>query len=278
MSPALFRRLKASNAQELLLYIHGFSNTPEDVFQRASDLQSLLDKQAPGLVEVLTIMWPTDDDPGVLLDYWDDQATADASAPMLGRLLGKFLDWQKQPGQIDVPCLKRINVLSHSMGNRVLVKTIDNFAKGFGGGSLPYMFRNLFMIAADVPDESLESGQPGRTLTEISRNVVVYYANDDKALMASRGANGTRVGEFTRRLGHYGPENMDQVQRNVCAVDCDGFNGRFDQLKGHSYFLTDQTPHVKADGSPNGAISPALLHMIECMKTGRVGSDRSFVL
>ncbi|WP_394200565.1 hypothetical protein [Shewanella waksmanii] len=114
-SPELFARLKAlpENTQ-LLFYIHGFNNNMEsDIFPNAEKLQQLMDNERPGLVHVVPLIWPCDDDHALAFadDYWDDQDAADASGPAFSRLLGKFDEWRRQEAQQVIPCLKRINVL-----------------------------------------------------------------------------------------------------------------------------------------------------------------------
>ena len=65
-------------------------------------------------VLVVPIIWPCDNDLGVVKDYWDDQKAADQSAFSFARVLDKFISWRNSPDynpQSD-PCLKRINVLA----------------------------------------------------------------------------------------------------------------------------------------------------------------------
>ncbi len=100
---------------------------------------------------------------------------------------------------------------------------------------------------------------PGIDITEASRNVVVYFASDDLALRASKGAN-LRHRIASRRLGHTGPEDMRKVPDNVYALDCDDVNTAYDTPKGHSYFLDDD------DGNPGNVFQ----HMLACVQSGRV--------
>ena len=118
----LMSALKTSPYRQLLVYLHGFSNLPEAVFAAATELQQLCDQSAPHEVLILPIIWPCDDDLGIVQDYWDDQKSADASAFSLARVLERFLAWRESPEHNPSadPCLKRINLLAHSMGNRVL--------------------------------------------------------------------------------------------------------------------------------------------------------------
>jgi len=272
-SKAFFQLMKGPADEEILLYIHGFNNTPEgDVFPRAEALQRLCDSGLGGhnkSITVISLMWPCDDDLGIIKDYWDDQDSSDQSAFGFARVLGKFMDW-RQRNTGDDACYRPINILAHSMGNRVLRLTLSRWVTY--QGRLPALFRNVFMVAADIVNESLERGKSGYPITQSSRNVVVYYANDDLAMTASKVAN-VRNKVASRRLGHTGPEDMDQVSANVFAIDCDEVNNVYDSPKGHSYFL----------GAAGTAGAPGAVfdHILQTLITGRprvVGESRRLVI
>ncbi|WP_371376134.1 alpha/beta hydrolase [Thalassotalea aquiviva] len=271
MSPAFFQTLKElpENTQ-LLFYLHGFNNNMEpDVFQNAAKLQDLLNRTTPDLVYVIPIIWPCDDDAKVAIidDYWDDQQAADASGSSFARLLGKFDDWRREKSQQQTPCLKRINVIAHSMGNRVLKNALAHWASHYCAGNMPQLFRNVFMIAADVENDVLEKSEPGRYIVDSTRNLVVYYASDDLAMPASKLAN-IKNKTASRRLGMTGPEDLTKLPKNVYEVDCDDFNNHFD-LKGHCYFLDN---HQKEP-------SPIIAHMFAAIQTCRIKpATRSHIL
>lgn len=80
---------------------------------------------------MISIIWPCDNDLGIVKDYWDDQKSADQSAFAFARMLQKFMEWR---GSLEYnpehdQCLMRINVLAHFMGNRVLRQTLSNWHK-----------------------------------------------------------------------------------------------------------------------------------------------------
>ncbi|MCI5107106.1 MAG: alpha/beta hydrolase [Pseudomonadales bacterium] len=256
---------------QLLLYIHGFNNNMEEqVFRNAEKLQALLDKEDKDRVRVIPLIWPCDDDSIVAIadDYWDDRRAADASANGFARLLGKFDAWRRQQAQQQDPCYRRINLLAHSMGNRVLRGALNEWAIKESGGQMPSIFRNVFMAAPDIKNEALEKNGDGQFIPDSARNVFVYYAYDDFAMPASKVAN---VGEKTlsRRLGMTGPENLDKTPRNVYELNCSSFNNRFDPPVGHGYFLEDD----------KGVVSPVLLHMLYAIQNGRPPhSERSIEL
>jgi len=257
----LLKAIKATNYRQVLLYLHGFSNLPEDVFKNAAEFQALCDKKKKGEVLVLPIIWPCDNDLGIVKDYWDDKKAADQSAFSFARMLQKFMEWRNSPAfnPEDDVCLKRINVLAHSMGNRVFRQTLSTWRKYDQPNGLPLLFRNTFLVAADILNESLHKGQPGELICHASRNVVVYYASDDLALRASKVSN-LKNGEASRRLGHSGPENMDLTPKNVYAIDCDEVNSVYDPPKGHSYFRSG-----KKKGEPGVVFD----HIFQTMLTGR---------
>lgn len=261
-SDGLMSKLKDSNSKQILLFIHGFSNLPEpDIFPRVTKLQEYFDSKEPNLVEVVPLIWPCDNDFGIVKDYWDDQKSADKSAFSFSRALQFFMAWRDKAPE-DAPCLKHINILAHSMGNRVFRETLSVWNKYDLANGVPLLFRNTILMAADIVNESLEDNEEGRLISQASRNVSVYYASDDLALRSSKISN-LKNKVASRRLGHTGPEDMKKVQSNVYAIDCDNFNNKYDRPKGHSYFLDDG----------NNEMGVVFEHMYNTIKTGRVSVD-----
>lgn len=256
------KRLKNSKCRQILIYIHGFSNLPQDVFLAANEFQRLCNEKKKDEILVIPIIWPCDNDMGIIKDYWDDQKAADQSAFSFARVLEKFLAWrssEKYNPEND-PCLKRINVLAHSMGNRVLRGTLTVWSKYDLPKGLPMIFRNTFLVAADVVNETLHEGEPGEAICHASRNVIVYHASDDLALRASKASN-LKNKIASRRLGHTGPENIDMTPKNVYGVDCDDVNNLYDKPKGHSYFRS---------GTRKGVPGEVFNHIFSCLVSGRV--------
>jgi esterase/lipase superfamily enzyme len=264
----LMSELKSSPYRQLLVYLHGFSNLPEAVFEGAAELQALCDKKKQKELLVLPVVWPCDDDQGIVKDYWDDQKAADASAFSLARVLGHFMKWRDdtQRNPTDDPCLKRINMLAHSMGNRVLRETLCAWDKYDLPSGVPLLFRNTYLVAADIENESVHKGHAGELISHASRNVVVYYASDDLALRSSKVAN-LKNKIASRRLGHTGPENMALTPTNVYAVDCDDVNTAYDTPLGHSYFRSGKKP-----GEPGKVFD----HIWQTIMTGRVFPDDEY--
>ena len=225
-------------------------------------MQEYFDKQKKNFIEVVPLIWPCDNDKGIVKDYWDDQKSADKSAFSFARALQFFMEWRDNSPEDD-PCLKRINILAHSMGNRVLRETLAVWNKYDLANGVPLLFKNTFLMAADVVNESLEERENGRLISQSSRNVSVYFASDDLALRASKVSN-LKNKIASRRLGHTGPEDMKKTQSNVFAIDCDTYNNIYDKPKGHSYFLSN--------GKKGPKEQPGLVfkHLYTTLKTGRV--------
>ncbi|WP_281560675.1 alpha/beta hydrolase [Thalassomonas sp. RHCl1] len=269
-----FSRLKALPPKtQILLYIHGFNNTAEpDIFPNATTLQTLINKEkGADFAYVVPLMWPCDDDSlaAFIDDYWDDQKAADASGGAFARMLTKFDIWRNKEASLPKPCARRINILAHSMGARVLRNAVAFWGRHDHAGQVPELFRNIFMFAPDVVNHCLEPGQNAELIPNTARNTLVYFANDDLAMPASKIAN-LKNKVVSRRLGMTGPEDLDLLPRNVYEVDCDNFNNSVDTPKGHTYFL---------DKNGNGKATPALKHMLEAMDGGRVKPDqRSYEL
>jgi len=266
-SEAFLNRLKQTRYRQLLIYIHGFSNMPEEVFSGASEFQTLCNKKKSGEVLVIPVIWPCDNDKGIVSDYWDDQKSADMSAFSYARVLEKFIKWRNSEkfNPENDPCLKRMNVLAHSMGNRVLRETLATWNKYDLANGVPLVFRNTFLVAADIVNESLQVGERGEHICYSARNVVVYHASDDLALRASKVSN-LKNKIASRRLGHTGPEDMGVVPTNVYSVDCDDVNNRYDK-KGHSYFRS---------GTRKGQPGKVFEHIFATLLKGRVYPDDEF--
>lgn len=258
-SKPFLRELRESPIEQILLYIHGFSNLPDQVFSRTEKLQKLFDQKKKNQVLVIPMIWPCDNDFGIVLDYWDDQKAADNSAFAFSRALQLFLKWRTGTDDEGKPCRKRINVVAHSMGNRVLRETLKMWNKYDLANGVPLLFRNTFMVAADIVNESLHRGHSGEFISHASRNVCVYYASDDLALRASKASN-LKNKISSRRLGHSGPEDINRVSKNVYSVDCDDINMKYDPLTGHSYFAE----------APDGKPGKLFEHMHASMMSGRI--------
>lgn len=267
-SLSFMRSVQKNNYKQVMFYIHGFNNQPEDAFYQANLLQQFCDLYKQKECLVIPIIWPCHDQVGIVRDYWDDQKAADMSGFAIGRAISLFVQWQQQNKRDDVPCFKYMNILAHSMGNRVLKEAMYHWGHYDSFKKVPMIFRNIFMVAADVTDKTLEPNQKGSYIPYAGKNVVVYYAGDDRALQGSKIVNmENRV--ITKRLGHGGPSSSSLLQ-NVFAVDCDPINSKYDLL-GHTYFMNANL--IKDKGSSfltKDFAGKVFEHLYQCVLTGQV--------
>ena len=126
-----FDRLRGSHRRNILIHLHGPGMMPEDVFTSAMEIQRGLDAVDGSLVEVVPMIWPCGGDFGHLRDHWDDRAAAERSGLALARAMNKLVAWRE--ARMVGPCgIEHIDVLAHSMGNRVLDSAMRHWTEGFG--------------------------------------------------------------------------------------------------------------------------------------------------
>lgn len=273
---AFFEAINEDSAKEIVFYIHGYSNLPESpIFERTRELQRHFDFLQPGSIRVIPLIWPCDNDFGVLKDYFDDQIAADASDIAFMRFFEWYFKWldarrAKLSSNRESLFNKNFHILAHSMGARVLSGALNRAVQYFQLNGFPLIFRNIFLSAPDLVDEALESDQEGMWIPFAARNVVVYYASDDRALQSSRFVNLAGNNVNSRRLGQRGPESFDKISsRNVFSLDCGDFNNEYDFVIGHGYFSSDRS------GNPGAVVR----HMQVTIENGRVPStERDSVL
>ncbi|WP_158141218.1 alpha/beta hydrolase [Vibrio furnissii] len=239
-SEVWMRTLQQTKAKQVLIYIHGFNNQPyQDILPRAQQLQAMLDDAGSQTV-LIPVIWPCDNNFGIIRDYWDDQLAAELSGQIFSRALGKLLLWQER--HADTPCYRPISLLAHSMGNRVMLKTLSSFATSYGNQGVPLLFDQIFLMAADIPNDVLEEDKEGYWITQAGKQLTCFYAKDDLAMPANKVMN-VKNRVYTRRLGHSGPKHPIP---DLDVIDCSRFNQRFDPIKGHSYFFDSDSPAWQA--------------------------------
>ena len=232
-----FKQLDEVEATEILFYIHGYSSLPEQaVFRRTQELQQLFDLSNGKQVLVVPLIWPCDNDLGLVKDYFDDQKAADASDMSFMRFFEMFFRWlQQRLTPSNPPFNKKLHILTQSMGARVLVGATNRAVDYYQLNGFPQIFNNIFLAAPDIVNEALEPNKRGQWIPVAANNVIVYHASDDWALRTSIAANVFNI-IASRRLGQRGPEDMNKVPRNVFALNCSGFNSTYDTVIGHRYF------------------------------------------
>ena len=261
-----FTRLSDAKQEHILFYIHGFNNTGEEqVFPHAKLMQQLFNdtEQAPDVL-VVPLIWPCDDALIFLMDdYFDDQKAADKSHHAFAQLFADIHRWQQ--GLRSLGVVKKLHLLAHSMGNRVLSNAIKVTVEERVNHP-PKLFQNIFMVAADLVNRAFEEGHHAEHVPLFTENLVIYHARDDLALRASQGVNLFSDG-LSHRLGQKGPMKPEQLPEHVFLVDCDEINQLYDLQMvpgvagGHEYFLMDKKKEE---------ISPVFFHYAQTIAKGQV--------
>ena len=241
-SQAEFTALLAKEGKEVLFYIHGMGQQTSQMVEATDSMQTNFDKQKPEEVLVVPVDWAADDGESLqaraaglvglatVVRYWEDQGNAKLAGSALWELFSglKKEDWKGKP----------LNVIAHSMGNRVLrcvgksavIVDDDDGASWYEAGlqkdktllqvapealqSNENLFDNIFFVAADIPESvfeepdgpnveraehALQSGVAALAL--MTKRMHVLHAKTDEAL----NKESIIVNKGHARLGEHGP-------------------------------------------------------------------------
>ncbi len=238
---------------DVLVFIHGYNVDWNDALSGAAALQLMLASKAPEVrqeqgsspraTRVVLFSWPSDGSKMPFVAYRDDRTEAEASGRAVGRALLKFRDFlvhlraaaRRERATL---CGGRVHLLCHSMGNYVLGHALARMAQFHRGATLPRLFDEVFLCAADVNDDALETGRALGSLHATCSRISVYSNTGDFALDLSDWTKGN-----PERLGSTGPANMGATHRKVQHIDCSAIvTGAVE----HDYYLS---------GRPNADIA-----------------------
>jgi len=184
--------------QKILLLVHGYNNDQEEVLD-AYDIIKMnvlnhINKEYYD--DIIGYSWPGGDH-GV--EYFSAKSRANGVA----RRFRSFL--------IDMKAnLCTIDVIAHSMGNRVTLKALKDAPE--------HLLRNVFTMAAAVNNESLEPKEEFYPSTEKCERIFVYHSKNDSVLEKAY-----RIAEISRALGYSGPEDVSYAEKrnvNVWTINC----------------------------------------------------------
>lgn len=217
------------NSYSLLLFVHGFNTPFEDALIRSAQLSTDLSRRDVFDVGVPVLFsWPSAGKVS-LGDYQGDRDRSLASAPYLEQ----FLDILTDNADVD-----RINIVAHSMGNRVLTQALEDFAADYveAHGDRGIEFR-IILVAADV-DREIFDATTG-ILDNMEANITIYTSDADKALQVSNVVN------QKMRLGDT-DTNRPYIRENEYyqTVDATGVATELFGL-GHNYY--SDNPFILGD-------------------------------
>lgn len=213
--------------ERIMLYVHGYNNPFNGSLQRAAQLAWDLAIDAP----IIVFCWPSF---GSWLRYNYDRGKVEGSSIAFT----EFVEL--------LPTTAELDVVAHSMGNRLLALSIDAISRSMWAARRP--MRTLALAAADL-EVSTYSKVASKYNTHLGGQAAVYVSRGDGALWLSGLKNSAPV------LGHGGKGTTIVPME---SVDADRVN-TFD-FWGHNYFA--KSPAVLCDlaylihGQTNSARQP----------------------
>lgn len=229
-SVSFFKKIKEEmgnkNNNDIFVFVHGFNVTFEDSVRRTAQLAH--DLGYPGIP--VAYSWPSQG-AATLSGYTTDNNYSDWSVPHLKQFL---IDIKKQTHA------KKIHVLAHSMGNKVLTKAIKN-ANG------KELNLNQVILAAPDIDSKIFKEQIAPRLLGKADKYSMYVSSKDVALILSDNLQGGN------RVGLALPGRIITI-KGIDTIDASSINTSILGL-GHSYYgdereLMMDIYHVIKNGTP----------------------------
>ena len=222
-SAYMFNKLYQDNcgdqAGDILVFIHGFAYELEDNFAHINRLEKLYMSGSSRVRHLVYISWPSR---GRLLRYKSDQPDARETGRVLGRLFEKlrrfFID-TFEVGEGNEPCMQKIHLGAHSMGNQVLYYMLNSMDPS----QLFPLFSEVMLFNSDAPYDGFEPGQPFTRLEDIGERTHIYTHRSDDALWISDNLKGN-----SKRLGRNGPKNAENLNDETFVVDTSRVKGEPD--------------------------------------------------
>lgn len=208
----LRERMKAEKS-DLILLIHGYSCDFRTALARAAQIK----QEYAGIgrpVEAAVFSWPADGDMTPWLSYYRDRDDAKVSGIAIARAFLKLLEYFQDIGPAQY-CWQGLHLVAHSMGNYALRHTLQGIITQYAGKTLPRVFQNIFLMAADEDNDALELDFKMARLPELAEAVHIYYSPTDGALSISDRTKGN-----PDRLGSTGPRTLTNLPHKITLIDC----------------------------------------------------------
>ncbi|MEM7330379.1 MAG: alpha/beta hydrolase [Pseudomonadota bacterium] len=214
-------------SDSVLLFIHGFNVQFDEALVRAAQLSNDLSRENRFNVGIPVLYsWPS---AGALSleDYQGDRARSLSAAPYLE----EFLDILTEDVSVS-----RINIIAHSMGNRVLTQALESYARDY----LDRHDRNdlefrIMLVAADVERDIFDAANG--VFDNLDANVTIYTSDTDRALHISSIVNANqekRLGDTdTNRPYIRSSLNYQTIDATAVTTELFGI--------GHNYYSDNPT-------------------------------------
>jgi len=239
---------------DTIVFFHGFCNTFESSLIGAAELKHLYETEGNCEYTMIVLSWPSDGE--LFFAYDNDRRDARESGRVLGAGLYKMsqflieLCWLKYSQKTisdtgrNIKLKKkdnymrsgRLHIMAHSMGNYALRHVLQEIYK-ITEGSIPQLFDEILLIAADEDEDSFEHKHKFQFLPELARRISVYFNQEDIPLIISDLFMGNMD-----RLGSKGPHQRSDIPANLSLINCENVARG---LLEHDYHKTE--PEVRKD-------------------------------
>lgn len=210
----LNRQLAHSRQKDLLIFVHGFNVD----FQASVARLAQISRDMPFNGAIVAYSWPSQ---GGVDNYARDGEVVDESLAPFTTFLNQL--------QENIPPETKVNLVVHSMGNRLAMRSIARLPDQLDGRSK--RFENIVLCAPDVGVDEFK-----RLAVHVlphAHRTTLYRCLNDSALIASSYRNGEE-----RAGGSHAPIIMKGLDTVECAVIDTS-------LLGHSYYGSN--PHMLRD-------------------------------
>lgn len=220
-----------SASQSAFLFVHGFNVDFSEAARRTAQMK--YDLGFDGAAVMYT--WPAPK------NYVECEGNAVWTRPHLIEFLTQYL---QETGA------RRVHLIAHSMGTRVLSDALSELVQTRGGNSPRY---NQIILAAPDIDAAIFRQQIAPRIVTAAERISIYASSEDVALLASKKAHHyVRLGEGGQSLSVF-PEYPKIEVLDATGVD--------KSLLGHSYY----------------GDSPAILRDLRLVLSG-VAADRRGII
>lgn len=201
------RFLVEANADDVLLFIHGYNTAMEFAVLRAAQLTH--DIAFPG--RGMAFVWPS---LGTTSGYGHDERQVDPSAEALRQVLGELTE---SP-------VRKVHIIAHSMGNRLLLRALRKMDRDRDGSAAKVpLLGHVVLAAPDVDAASFAALVP--SAVRLATSTTLYFCDTDRALLASRAIHVDKpVG-----MGPFFADGLD-------TIDASDVNT---SMLGHGYFASE---------------------------------------
>ena len=188
---------------QAVVFVHGYNTSFDNALYRTAQIAYDLDFDGATFL----YSWPSG---GAVASYTYDRESAQASEPYLREFLDMVV---KQTGA------KSISIIAHSMGNQPLMDVLRDMRSSTPEG---VEISQIVLAAPDVDADSFTN--LARTIKGLAKNVTLYVASNDRALIVSRNFWGSYRAGDVPPAGPLIIDGIDTIDVTAASTDTFAFN------------------------------------------------------